>query len=249
MSARGREAGRLVVRVIRGGPGSLPRIEEHSAVATPGLTIGGLLDSLNETLAPLGPDGAIAWGPSCADGTCGRCTLLVNGVARAACLTPVDAISKKNRPITLAPLSKFPVVRDLVVDKGRLDDDLRRTHAALPSPPRSRTEPAPTLADALSRCTGCAACLEACPEYGPGSGFVGPAVLGQLARRVLEPDESPRKEGRLDAAQGRGVVSDCGKSENCVEVCPAGVPVVDGIETLARLLTARLFERRRAGAE
>ena len=34
---------------------------------------------------------------------------------------------------------------------------------------------------------------------------------------------------RLEALMGQGGVADCGKAQNCVEVCPKEIPLVDSI--------------------
>ena len=57
---------------------------------------------------------------------CGACTMLINGVARQACSTLIDSLEQ---PITLAPLTKFPLVRDLKVDRQKLFEHLKRVHA------------------------------------------------------------------------------------------------------------------------
>jgi len=57
----------------------------------------------------------------CLEEVCGSCTMLVNGRVRQACTALVD---KLDQPIVLEPMTKFPVVRDLMVDRSR--QSLRR---------------------------------------------------------------------------------------------------------------------------
>ena len=235
--------------VRRQGPESPSSVEEHAIDRRPGLTLADALEELTRrhTEAPSPATRPLAWGPRCDDQSCGRCTVTVNGAARLACQTTLETVPAKREGITVAPLSKLPLVRDLVVSRARFEADLERTSSSLPgaarvTPEASRPAADAPLVDALARCTGCGACLEACPEYAPDRAFVGPAVLGQLARLVIDPAEPEAlRRRRLDAALGKGGLADCGKSQNCVEVCPAGVPVVDAIQRLARLATRRLF--------
>ena len=37
---------------------------------------------------------------------------------------------------------------------------------------------------------------------------------------------------RLDAVMGEGGVEGCGKAQNCVEVCPKEIPLVDSIASV-----------------
>src|SRR3989338_757175 len=54
----------------------------------------------------------VTWEQSCLEEICESCTMVVNGRVRQACSTLVDQVGPN---ITLEPMSKFPVVRDLVV--------------------------------------------------------------------------------------------------------------------------------------
>jgi succinate dehydrogenase / fumarate reductase iron-sulfur subunit len=185
----------------------------------------------------------VAWDSACADTACGACTMLINGRPRPACSTLVDAVMGKRRKIELMPLSKFPLVRDLVVDKSEMSRALAHVHAwqTLDS---ERPSAAPPMADevsreleAVSRCTGCGACLEACPEYHSGRDFVGAAALNEVHRLNLL--GAPGRAERLEAVMGPGGVADCGKAHNCVEVCPQSIPLVDSIQSLSRATTLR----------
>ena len=46
---------------------------------------------------------------------------------------------------------------------------------------------------------------------------------------------------RLEAVMGNGGVEDCGKAQNCVEVCPKEIPLVDSIAEVGRATTKRLL--------
>src|ERR1700734_4162400 len=56
------------------------------------------------------------WDSGCLEEVCGACTMLINGRVRQACSA---LIGKLTHPITLEPMSKFPLVRDLFVDRQR----------------------------------------------------------------------------------------------------------------------------------
>jgi succinate dehydrogenase / fumarate reductase iron-sulfur subunit len=185
----------------------------------------------------------VAWDSACADTACGACTMLINGRPRPACSTLVESVMGKRHKIELMPLSKFPLVRDLVVDRSEMSRALAHVHAwqTLDSErPSARSPVAEEVSrelEAVSRCTGCGACLEACPEYHSGRDFVGAAALNEVHRLNLL--GAPGRAERLEAVMGRGGVADCGKAHNCVEVCPQSIPLVDSIQSLSRATTLR----------
>jgi succinate dehydrogenase / fumarate reductase iron-sulfur subunit len=39
---------------------------------------------------------------------------------------------------------------------------------------------------------------------------------------------------RLDAIMGVGGIADCGKAQNCVKVCPKGIPLTESIAVMGR---------------
>jgi succinate dehydrogenase / fumarate reductase iron-sulfur subunit len=57
------------------------------------------------------------WESVCLEEVCGSCTMLINGRVRQSCSAMIDLIAPERETITLEPMTKFPVVRDLVVDR------------------------------------------------------------------------------------------------------------------------------------
>jgi succinate dehydrogenase / fumarate reductase iron-sulfur subunit len=216
------------------------RWEEHSVKASSDLTIAGALREL-ELTSP------VAFEYGCLEGECGACAMLVDGHVRQACTTRLEAAIGKRRVLSLAPLSKFPVVRDLIVDRS-VERSLRARVAAWvdvdPEPPAgsdrfSAQDQQHMLA--LSRCSECGACLEACPQYGDQTDFVGPAAIAGVRRLELHPTGALGRRERLESLMAPGGIADCGKAENCVEVCPMDVPLVDAIQTLSRETSRHLL--------
>ena len=68
----------------------------------------------------------VVWDCSCLEEVCGSCTMIINGRVRQACTALVDQIEN---PIVLEPMSKFPVVRDLLVDRNRMFRALKKVKA------------------------------------------------------------------------------------------------------------------------
>src|ERR1700679_1406104 len=97
----------------------------------PGMNITSLLGEI--ALNPVDVSGRaptpITYDSNSLDEICGSCAMLINGKARMACSALVD---KLEQPIRLAPLSKFPVVRDLSVDRSVLFENLKAVPAWVP---------------------------------------------------------------------------------------------------------------------
>jgi succinate dehydrogenase / fumarate reductase, iron-sulfur subunit len=189
----------------------------------------------------------VMWECNCMEEVCGACAMVINGVPRQSCSTLVDSLTQ---PIVLEPLTKFPVVRDLLIDRQQMFDDLRKVKAWVDidgaydiherSPRISPQEHEVNYA--YSTCMTCGCCMESCPQYGPSYDFVGPAPLGQVRLMNAHPTGRYFREERLHAIMGEGGISDCGNAQNCVRVCPKEIPLTTGIAELGRQVTVQLLK-------
>lgn len=225
------------------------RWETFSVARVPDMTVQHCLELLRKE--PVTVDGKAVSPPcfegSCGEETCGACTILVNGKVMQACSARVEKVARRGA-ITLEPMKKFPLVRDLVVDRSVLFASLERVsawieidglEASAPAPRQSREQQSERYP--LSRCVACGACLEACPEFKESGAFVGAAAISQARLMNLHPSGANERTERIEALMGEGGVADCGKAQNCVEVCPTGVPLVDSIGEMARATTKRML--------
>lgn len=188
----------------------------------------------------------VAWDCNCLEEVCGACTMLINGHVRQACSTLIDELLETTGKSTfvLEPMTKFPVVRDLWVDRQRMFDALKKvkgwvpidgTHAVGPGP----TEP-PDQADLryqLSKCMTCGCCVEACPQFTFDNDFIGAAAISQARYFNRHGTGKTMAADRLKALMGPGGVSDCGNAQNCVKVCPKDIPLTESIADLGRQIT------------
>jgi succinate dehydrogenase / fumarate reductase iron-sulfur subunit len=190
----------------------------------------------------------VVWDCVCLEEVCGSCTMLVDGRVRQSCSAMIDRIAPDGKTIVLEPMTKFPVVRDLVVDRSRMFEDLKRVRAWIeidgshplgPGPRQSQKDQ--ETAYPLSRCMTCGCCLEACPQINSASDFVGPAAINLVRLFNLHPSGKMQAAERLDAVMGAGGIEDCGKAQNCVEVCPKEIPLVDSIASVGRDATKRML--------
>jgi succinate dehydrogenase / fumarate reductase iron-sulfur subunit len=190
----------------------------------------------------------VVWESVCLEEVCGSCTMIIDGRVRQSCSAMVDRIAPEGKTIILEPMTKFPVVRDLVVDRSRMFEDLKRvkawihidgSHELGPGPRQSQQDQ--ELAYPLSRCMTCGCCLEACPEINAASDFVGAAAISLVRLYNLHPSGKMHAAERLDAVMGAGGIEGCGKAQNCVAVCPKQIPLVDSLAAVGRATTKRLL--------
>ncbi len=180
----------------------------------------------------------ITYDANCLEEICGSCAMLINGKARMACSALVD---KLHQPITLAPLSKFPVVRDLSVDRSVLFENLKKVKAWVPidgsydlgAGPRQQ----PQIQEQrypLSNCISCTICMEVCPQFNDVTNFVGAATIAQARLFNMDPSGSVLKEERLRALSGDGGIQECSFAQNCVQACPKQLPLTEAISDMGR---------------
>ena len=175
----------------------------------------------------------VIYDSNCLEEVCGSCAMLINGRTRMACSALIDQLEK---PIVLEPFGKFPVVRDLAVDRQVLFENLKRVKAWVPVDGTYDLGPGPKMspqeqefAYPLSRCISCCCCMEACPQFNENTGFVGAAAISQVRLFNTHPTGKALKEERLHALMGDGGIHECGYAQNCVEVCPKDIPLTRSI--------------------
>jgi succinate dehydrogenase / fumarate reductase iron-sulfur subunit len=216
-------------------PKAQSRWEEFELTYKPGMNV---ISSLMEIAAnPVTRDGKattpITYDSNCLEEVCGSCAMLINGRTRMACSALID---KLDQPIRLEPFTKFPVVRDLAVDRSVLFENLKAVKAWVPidgtydlgSGPRVAPEEQ-EAAYPLSRCISCCCCMEACPQFNEDTGFVGAATISQVRLFNTHPTGAALKRERLAALMGDGGIQECGYAQNCVEVCPKDIPLTRSI--------------------
>ncbi len=252
--SEGRRTVRLKVK-RQDGPGLESYWHEFEVPWQPRLNvIGALMEIQKHPVTTAGQKVTpVVWESSCLEEVCGACTMVVSGRVRQSCSALVDQIAPGGQTIVLEPMTKFPLVRDLVVDRSRMFSDLKRVRAWIELDGSHDLGPAPRQspenqeeAYPLSRCMTCGCCLEACPQIGsaaggPSSDFIGPAAISQVRLFNLHPSGKMHAGERLETLMGDGGVADCGKAQNCVEVCPKEIPLVDSSAVVSRDTTKRLL--------
>ena len=180
----------------------------------------------------------ITYDANCLEEVCGSCAMVINGKARMACSALVDQLEQ---PIRVEPLTKFPVVRDLSVDRNVIFENLKAVKAWVPVDGTYDLGPGPRVTPReqeesypISRCISCCCCMEACPQFNEDTGFVGAATIAQVNLFNNHPTGKALKYDRLAALMGDGGIQECGYAQNCVEVCPKDIPLTREISEVSR---------------
>ena len=209
----------------------------------------------------------VAWDCNCLEEVCGSCTMLINGRTRMACSSLVDTlVAETTDEIELRPMTKFPVVRDLVVDRSRLFRSLERVKAWVPVDGSFDHGPGPRISPEsqedsypLATCISCGCCLEACPQFTKievvqrddetaeqlesrreaafDSGFLGAHAISQAMLFNGHPTGRMNADERMAALTGQGGIQMCGNAQNCVAVCPKSIPLTRSIARAGRAAT------------
>jgi succinate dehydrogenase / fumarate reductase iron-sulfur subunit len=187
------------------------------------------------------PTSPVVYDRACLEEVCGSCAMRVNGVSRMACTALIDSL---DQPIRLEPLGKFPVLRDLCVDRGAMFDALKRVRAWVPIDGTYDLGPGPRMAESerqqayeYSKCITCGNCLDVCPQVNGRSQFIGAAAIAQARLFNSHPTGRMNAAERLEALMGEGGIDDCGNAQNCVRACPKSIPLTTAIAEMFRATT------------
>ncbi|MEZ6318788.1 MAG: succinate dehydrogenase iron-sulfur subunit [Phycisphaerales bacterium] len=251
----------ITIRIKRcEGPGKPSRWESFKVPVGPNANVISCLQYI--AAHPTTTDGKhttpVVWDSGCLEEVCGACTMVINGSVRQSCSCLIDEYAPTRVTSSpSSPLTKFPVVRDLWVDRQRLFHNLTRVKAWVPIDSTAALGPGPREAPnvqqtryTLSECMSCGCCLEACPQFllEPDeqywdSTFVGAHAISQARLFNEHGTGNNLKPERLDALSGPGGVSDCGNAQNCVKVCPKRIPLTESIGAIGRAVTLHAFTR------
>lgn len=185
------------------------------------------------------------WDMSCLEQVCGICTMVIDGKVRQSCSALVDdlLLASGGNSISLQPMSKFPNVRDLKVDRSRMFEHLKQVNAWIELDGTHDLGPAPAMSNeqareryAYSRCMTCGCCLEACPQYHDDN-YIGPQAIAQARLFNMHPTGKNDIEDRLNGLMGDDGITNCGNAQNCIQVCPMSIPLTRAIYETNRDIT------------
>jgi succinate dehydrogenase / fumarate reductase iron-sulfur subunit len=213
------------------------RLERYEASGiSPDMSFLEMIDVVNEGLIERG-ERPIEFGHDCREGICGSCGMMINGEAHgpwaltATCQLHMRAF-RDGDTITIEPWRSkaFPVLRDLVVDRGAFDRIIEAggyVSVGAGEAPEANSIPVPkqNADDAFdaATCIGCGACVAQCPN-GAAQLF----TSAKVAHLGLLPQGQPERYERVLAMveemerQGFGA---CSNFRECEAVCPKGISI------------------------
>ena len=196
------------------------------------VTVSAVLDALNYTDDLFDIDGnaaaRIRWECSCMQAMCGGCAMVINGVPALACVTFADEV--KGKELVLEPLSKFPVVADLIVDRRVIHENLISAKVYLENLAASDKRQYEQQYS-VAKCLKCGLCLEVCPNYHPGGEFFGALLANES---YLVASQSSDKDLRVIKEYKTHFGSGCSKALSCQTVCPMGIETITSILRMNR---------------
>jgi succinate dehydrogenase / fumarate reductase iron-sulfur subunit len=229
---------RLKLKIWRqAGPNVAGRLVDYAADdVSPDMSFLEMLDVVNEGLIKNGQD-VIAFDTDCREGICGMCSLVINGVPHGpdrgttVCQLHMRRF-KDGDTITIEPwrAKAFPMVKDLVVDRGALDRVIEAggfVSVNCGGAPDGNAIPIPKdiaeLAMDAAACIGCGACVAACKNA--SAHLFMSAKISQLALLPQgHPERVRRVTAMIDCADAEGFGS-CSNEGECEAVCPKEIPI------------------------
>lgn len=192
------------------------------------LTVADFLAELNRRDPLLTAEGLpasrITYESGCHEKKCGACAMLVNGLPQLACSVFLTCAVQKNGSLTLAPLSKFPVIRDLKVDRATTFEILKKMQIWLDHKTDFEKDWDRQCQYEAGQCLACGCCLEICPNYRPENSFGGAAAMVQAYKVIEQNQNNPHREIMLQQYEDH-FFSGCSQSLSCRTICPARLPL------------------------
>jgi len=228
----------LTLQVWRqAGPQSPGGLREYKATGvSPDMSFLEMLDVVNEGLIEAG-EPPIAFDHDCREGICGSCGMMINGVAHgpskgtATCQLHMRSFTDGDT-VVIEPwrARAFPVVKDLVVNRGALDRIIQ-SGGYISAPTGSaqdansipvRKDDSDAAMDAAA-CIGCGACVAACPN-GSASLFTG-AKISHLGLLPQGQPERYRRALKMVAQMDIEEFGGCTLFGECQEACPKEISI------------------------
>ena len=197
-----------------------------------------VLDILNKIKNEIDP--SLTYRRSCAHGVCGSCAMNINGKNTLSC---TKSHSEIKGDINIYPLPHLKVIKDLVGDLSILykqyesiEPWLKTTKQKNEKEEILQSEKDRAKLDGYYECIMCACCSTACPSYWwNGDKYLGPAVLLQAYRWIIDSRDDERKE-RLKKVADELKLYRCHTIMDCTNACPKGLNPAKAIGEIKKML-------------
>lgn len=238
----------FILKIYRGIPGD-QYWEEFELPLLPSINVISALMEIQKN--PINRQGErvapVVWESGCLEEVCGSCSMLINSYPRQSCTALIEPLidESHNSTITLAPFTKFPLIRDLMIDRDVMFENLKKVHAWIDADNSfGNNVPGPIISPekqevrySLSTCMTCGCCVEGCPQTNARSKFMGPQIMAQVRLFNSHPVGAMQAGTRLHAVMGEGGLEECGNAQNCTKVCPKKIPLTEAIAEIGRDIT------------
>jgi len=213
------------VRILRGERTGKRDYQEFNIDIEEGWVV---LDVVHAIQAQQAHDLAVRW--NCKAGKCGSCSAEVNGKPRLMCMTRVNQLPA-GKPITIEPLKRFPLIKDLVTDV-RFNYRVNKTIKPFRPVPRSPDGTYRMMQIDVDRsqefhtCIECFLCQDVCHvmrDHGRED-FAGPRFFVRIASLAMHPLDTENRLQDLKDVHGLGY---CNITKCCTEVCPESIHITD----------------------
>lgn len=184
------------------------------------LAVADWLTEINQTEAKTD---RIAWECGCLEKKCGACAMLVNGYPTLACSVFLKK-AVKHEKILLEPFHKFPLIKDLIVDRSIIFDTIKHMKIWMNEKNSSDYSWDYELQYKAGQCLQCGCCLEICPNFLAGKKFAGASAMVE-AYRAIEQNNSDSHRNDMKKEYQKKFFAYCGQSFSCKSVCPQNLPL------------------------
>ena len=187
-----------------------------------------VLDAVHRIQADQAGDLAVRW--NCKAAKCGSCSAEINGLPRLMCMTRMSDLPLE-RPVALAPMKTFPLIKDLVTDVSHNYEVNRRIPQFTPA----ADEPTPFVIQEIDlgriyefrKCIECFLCQDVCHvlrDHHLHEEFIGPRYLVHVAALEMHPLDVEDRVEDLRRAHG---IAYCNITKCCTTVCPEHITITD----------------------
>jgi len=174
-------------------------------------------------------DPSLAFRYSCRMGLCGSCAMEINRKPGLACQTRINEIGDT---LTLSPLGRYKVIKDLVPDLQPFFSKYGYVKPYLiasdPNEQENPTRPyrqSPTNVEAylqFNYCIECGICYSECPVTKEDPDFLGPAAITAAYRYSVDSRDAALHD-RIEKINRTHGIWECRVETLCSDFCPKGV--------------------------
>lgn len=203
-------------------------LQTFACPATDRMTAANFLRELNASERIVDIEGneaaPVAWECACLQKKCGACAMRINGNPALACSVFLHDVANRRGEILLEPLRRFPVIRDLKVDRSRVFELLKKMRVWLSGKDSYEFGQSKELQFHASECMLCGICLEVCPTFGSYPDFAGAAGMVK-AGKIIDQNQDDAHRREVCKEYCSHFFKYCCQSLSCTKACPLHLPL------------------------